>query len=575
MEVDAGTIAATPVRMSGDWQPPVMLVGDLLAATVRDHGDRPGVDFLGRSWTWRAIGDWATRAARGLQDIGLGKGDRLVLCLPNTPHYIALYYAAARIGVVVVNCNPLYTPRELRHLLDDSGAVAIAVPDIAEFHGKVLEVAAGTGLRMVIVCPMAGILPWPQALGWRLLRRRDHARIPKPGHGNLAHIDFARLTRNRAAPDRVELAADDLAVLQYTGGTTGTPKAAMLSHRNLTANALQQHRHIGVELPPPQRTMAVLPFFHVFALTAVLDFSVLIGAELVLLPRFEMKAMCAAIARKPPTMFFGVPTLFIAMNALADRDLPDLGHVIACISGGAPLPFDVRTRFEHRTGVRICEGYGLTEASPVIACNPVFGEARANSCGVAFPGTLLEIRDPENPHRIMPPGERGEVCARGPQVMAGYWNKPDDTAATFIDGALRTGDIGYFDADGYLYLVDRIKDVILAGGYNVYPRVIEEAAYLHPAVEEAIAIGIPDPYRGQSPKLFVKLFDGATTTPEALRAFLADHLSKIELPRAIEIRDRLPRTMIGKLSKKELVAEEQARAAARLSGPLAGAADGG
>jgi long-chain acyl-CoA synthetase len=551
------------LNASAAWQPPRMLVGDLLTDTVRDHADRPGVDFLGRTWTWRAIGDWVTRAARGLQDAGLTKGDRLALCLPNTPHYIALYYAAARIGVVAVNCNPLYTPHELRHLLEDSGALAIAVPDIAEFHGKVLEVMTDSALRHIIVCPMAEILPWPQALGWRLFKRRDHARIPAAMPGGIGHIRFARLIAHRAAPDPVDLSVDDLAVLQYTGGTTGTPKAAMLTHRNLTANALQQHRHIGMDLPPPQRMLAVLPFFHVFALTAVLDYSVLIGAELVLLPRFEMKAMLATIRRKPPTLFLGVPTLFIALNALADGVLPDLSSVIACISGGAPLPFDVREAFEQRTGVRICEGYGLTEASPVIACNPVFGEIRANSCGVAFPGTRLEIRDLENPERVLSPGERGEVCVRGPQVMAGYWNKPAETDATFIDGALRTGDVGYFDDQGYLYLVDRIKDVILAGGYNVYPRVIEEAAYLHPAIEEAIAIGIPDPYRGQSPKLFVKLHDGTSVTPEALRAFLADHLSKIEMPRAIEIRDRLPRTMIGKLSKKELIAEEQAHAVAR------------
>ena len=549
-----GVIASVPQL---DWEPPVKLVGELLSDTVRDHGRAPGVDFLGRCWSWGQIGDLVTRAARGLQDLGLQKGDRLVLCLPNTPHYIALYYAAARIGVVVVNCNPLYTPRELAHLLEDSGAVAIAVPDIAEFHGKVIEVAGESALRIVIVCPMDEILPWPKALGWRWFKRKLHARIPK---GGIEHIRFAQLALSRADPDPVAIAPDDLAVLQYTGGTTGTPKAAMLTHRNLTANALQQHRHIGIELPPPQRTMAVLPFFHVFALTAVLDFSVLIGAELVLLPRFEMKAMHAAMKRKPPTMFFGVPTLFIAMNALPDAEMPDMSRVIACISGGAPLPFDVRDAFEHRTGARICEGYGLTEASPVIACNPVFGEARANSCGVAFPGTVLEIRDPENPSRIMPHGERGEVCARGPQVMAGYWNKPEDTAATFVDGALRTGDVGYFDDDGYLYLVDRIKDVILCGGYNVYPRVIEEAAYANPAIEEAIAIGIPDAYRGQSPKLFVKLHDGAVISPEELRVFLAGMLSKIELPREIEIRDKLPRTMIGKLSKKELVAEEKARA---------------
>ncbi|EGD58418.1 long-chain fatty acid--CoA ligase [Novosphingobium nitrogenifigens DSM 19370] len=538
-----------------------MLIGDLLEGTVRDHPDRIGVDFLGRTWTWAQIGEYVARAARGLQDLGLRKGDRLALCLPNTPYYIALYYAAARIGVVIVNLNPLYTERELTHLLTDSGACAIAVPDVAEIHGKVLEIAGKTALRHILVCPMAGILPWLKGLGWRFLKRRDHARIPARETGGVRHVRFDDLIANRAAPDPVAVAPHDLAVLQYTGGTTGIPKGAMLTHRNLTANALQQQRHIGVDLPPPQRTLAVLPFFHVFALTAVLDFSVLIGSELVLLPRFEMKAMLATIRRKPPTMFFGVPTLFIAINALPDKDIPDLSTVIASISGGAPLPHDVRHTFEARTGARICEGYGLTEASPVIACNPVFGEARDDSCGVAFPGTILEIRDPDHPERILGVGERGEVCARGPQVMAGYWKRPDETAATFIDGALRTGDVGYFDADGYLYLVDRIKDVILCGGYNVYPRLIEEAAYEHPAIEEAIAIGIPDPYRGQSPKLFIKLHDGTSLAPEDLRAFLSERLSKIELPKAIEIRDRLPRTMIGKLSKKELVEEERARAA--------------
>jgi len=231
----------------------------------------------------------------------------------------------------------------------------------------------------------------------------------------------------------------------------------------------------------------------------------------------------------------------------------------ACISGGAPMPLDVRRAFEARTGVRVCEGYGLTEASPIVTCNPVDGVIKDNSCGVAFPGTIIEIRDPETPARIMPPGERGEICVRGPQVMAGYWNQPQASAQAFADGALRTGDIGYLDADGYLFIVDRMKDVILSGGYNVYPRIIEEAAYRHPAVEEAIAIGVPDAYRGQAAKLFVKLREGQDATPEAIRAFLADYLNPIERPHEVEIRDHLPRTLVGKLSKKELVAEEMAR----------------
>jgi len=543
--------------LAPDWSPPEMLLSDLIDNAVRDHGARPAIDFMGRTWTYRAVGRLVERAARGFQDMGVRKGDRIALCLPNTPYYIVLYFAALKIGAVIVNMNPLYTECEMRHLLKDSGARIVAVPDLREIHGKVRAVADECELQSIIVCPMAGILPRMKALGWRLFKRRDHARY---AHDTL-HVRFCDLVARGDAPTPVPMQPSDLAVLQYTGGTTGTPKGAMLTHRNLTANALQQQAHIHGSLPQPQRTLAVLPFFHVFALTAVLDFSILIGAELVLMPRFEMGAMLATIRRKPPTLFFGVPTLFIAMNALEDARVPNLSGLHACISGGAPLPLEVRQTFEQRTGARVVEGYGLTEASPIIACNLLKGEIRENSCGVRFPGTILEIRDPDNPETLLPTGVNGEVCARGPQVMAGYWQRPEDTAQVFVDGALRTGDIGHLDEDGYLYLVDRLKDLILCGGYNVYPRVIEEAAYLHPAVEEAIAIGVDDPYRGQSPKLFVKLHAGMTVTTEELLAFLGSHLNKIEVPRSIEIRDTLPKTMVGKLSKKELVAEERAKRA--------------
>jgi len=551
--------------MPPDWAPPPMLLGEFIDHAVRDHGERLAVDFMGRTWTYRALGRMVERAARGFQDMGVTKGDRVALCLPNTPYYIVLYIAALKIGAVVVNINPLYTQSEMRHLLLDSRARIVAVPDLREIHGKVRALAQECQLSTIIVCPMAGILPRVKAWGWRLFKRRDHARY---AHDEL-HMRFCDLIARGDPPAPVALVPDDLAVLQYTGGTTGTPKGAMLTHRNLTANALQQQAHIHGDLPPPQRTLAVLPFFHVFALTAVLDFSILVGSELVLMPRFDMKAMLATIKRKPPTLFFGVPTLFIAMNALDEAHMPDLSGLRACISGGAPLPLEVRQLFEQRTGARICEGYGLTEASPIVTCNPVDGEIRANSCGQAFPGTVIEIRDPDNPETILPIGTNGEVCVRGPQVMPGYWQRPEDSAKVFIDGALRTGDIGHLDEDGYLYLVDRLKDLILSGGYNVYPRVIEEAAYLHPAIEEAIAIGVPDKYRGQSAKLFVKLRQGASVTPEALLAFMADHLNKIEVPRAVEIRDTLPKTMVGKLSKKELVAEERAKAEAAAAAGLA------
>ncbi|WP_084454818.1 long-chain-fatty-acid--CoA ligase [Novosphingobium rosa] len=536
-----------------NWEFEPRLVTDFLDHAVLEHAERPAVDFLGRTWAYKDIGILVERTARGLQDLGLAKGDRFALCLPNTPYFIVLYFAALKLGAVIVNMNPLYTEREMEHILRDSGARMVAVPDIASIHEKLRNVGPGAGVEKIIMCPMAAILPAMKSLGWRVLKIREHAHFTEDG----LHVAYNRLVERREPHDPVEVLPDDLAVLQYTGGTTGIPKGAMLTHANLTANALQQRAHIGQGLKGPQRTLAVLPMFHVFALTAVLNFSVEIAAELVLLPRFEMGQFLETIKRKPPSLFFGVPTLFIALNALPEEQRPDFSGLRACISGGAPLPLDVRQTFEELMGAHVCEGYGLTEASPIVACNMVDGLVKENSCGRRFPGTLIEIRDMEDPSRVLPVGEKGEICVRGPQVMAGYWKKPEETEKVFVDGALRTGDIGYLDEDGYLFLIDRMKDMILCGGYNVYPRVIEEAAYQHPAIEEAIAIGVPDPYRGQAPKLFVKLHEGQTITPPEIRSFLEGWLNRIELPREVEIREKLPKTMVGKLSKKELVEEER------------------
>jgi len=532
------------------------LLTDLLDRAVERYADRTAIDFMGRTWRYRDIGRMVDRAARGLHDLGLRKGDRFALCLPNLPYFPVLYFAALRLGAVVVNLNPLYTAKELDHLIRDSGARMIAAPDLGAIYAKVRDVAEGAGIEKIIMCRLGPVLPRLQALGWHMFKRREHAHF----HEDRLHVDFCSLLINRAPVPPVAVSPDDLAVLQYTGGTTGVPKGAMLSHANLTSNARQMLVHVGHNLDRQERVLGVLPMFHVFALTTVLNFSVEIGAEIVLLARFDLPQMLRTIRRKPPTILFGVPTIWTAINGkVPAAQAPDLSRLTACVSGGAPLPLEVREEFEALTGARIVEGYGLSEASPIITCNPVEGPVKDNSCGPAFPGTIIEIRDPDHPERLMPQGEKGEVCARGPQVMQGYWRKPEDTAKVFVDGALRTGDIGYLDADGYLFLVDRIKDVILCGGYNVYPRMIEDAAYQHPAVEEAIAIGVPDKYRGQSPKLFVKLHDGAQLSAEELRAFLGEHISKIEVPREIEFRDSLPKTLVGKLSKKELVEEERMR----------------
>lgn len=545
-----------------DEMPPIAprLLTDLLDHAVEAHGQWPAIDFMGRKWTYAEIGALVKRAARGLQDLGVTKGTRVGLCLPNTPYYVVSYFAVLRIGAVVVNFNPLYTEREMAHQVTDSGCEVMIATDLALCLPKLEPLVGRSSLKRVVVCPFADALPAMKRRAFLLFKRSDIAHEPH----DLRYARWANLIARDADPDPVERSPNDLAVLQYTGGTTGTPKGAMLTHANLAANSAQMIAHVGHMPEHQERTLGVLPLFHVFALTTVLNYSVDTAAEMILLPRFEMKSFLATAKRTKPTQFFGVPTLYTALNGQQLHGEFDQTRV--CISGGAPLPLEVRREFEQRTGVNVVEGYGLSEASPIIACNPLEGLVKDNSCGPAFPGTALEIRDPADPTRLCAPGEKGEVCARGPQIMKGYWNRPEDTEKTFIYGALRTGDIGYLDQDGYLFLVDRIKDVILCGGYNVYPRVIEEALYEHPMVAEAVVIGVPDAYRGQAPKAFVVLHAGDILDQETLLGFLRERLNKIEIPSSIEFRDSLPKTMVGKLSKKDLVAEEAAKRAAAAGG---------
>ncbi len=534
------------------------LLGDMLDLSVQRFGSRNVLDFMGRTLTYAALGESVDRAARGLQDLGVVKGTRVALCLPNTPYYPILFFAILKAGGIVVNVNPLYVERELAHLLEDSGATIIATCDIAEIHARVLKVAGQMGLKHVITCPIAGALPTVKSFAYRLFKRAEIGRAPTDAR----HSTFDSLLTAKGAPAPVAVSPDEVAVLQYTGGTTGEPKAAMLSHANLVANADAMVIFVGGEQPHQDRVLGALPLFHVFALTTVLTYSIRTGAEMILMPRFELGALLKTIERTKPSYFPAVPTIYAAITTAAETQEIDLSSIHACISGGAPLPAEVRTAFEAATGAKLVEGYGLSEASPIITCNPIDGINKPGSAGLPFPGTTIEIRDREDPTRLLPIGENGEICARGPQITQGYWHKPAATAELFADGALRTGDVGHLDADGYLFIVDRIKDLILAGGYNVYPRVIEEALYEHPAVLEAVVIGVPDKYRGQAPKAFVVLAEGAAATPLELRDFLRDKISKIELPREVEIRDSLPKTLIGKLSKKELVAEETAKAAA-------------
>ena len=528
----------------------------ILDKAVEAYPDRPAIDFLGRRTTYAELGRLVARAACGLQQLGVRKGTRVGLCLPNTPYYVICYYAVLRLGGIVVNFNPLYVERELCHQIEDSGTTIMVTLDIRQIYPKVAAALGKTCLERIVVCPLSDVLTSVKSVMFTVFKRSEVAEIPD----DLRHVWFEKLIANNGVvPAAVIDPARDVAVLQYTGGTTGIPKGAMLTHGNLTANVDQLYRWVPEIRLGQERMLLVLPLFHVFAMTVGMNLGIAFAAELILLPRFELDQVMKAITKKRPTMFPGVPTIYTALIAAAEQSQADLSSIRVCISGGAPLPVEVRNRFESLTGCRLVEGYGLSETSPVATCNPLNGEAKAGSVGLPLPGTAVEVRAPHDPARKLEPGEKGEICVRGPQVMSGYWHRPEETAAVMTNGALRTGDIGYLDPDGYVFLVDRIKDVILCGGYNVYPRVIEEALYQHPAVAEAVVIGIPDQYRGQAPKAFVRLRDNHYVTPTQLKDFLAGYLSRIEMPKAIELRRQLPMTMVGKLSKKELVAEEQAK----------------
>ena len=528
----------------------------LLAETARAFPRHRAIDFMGRTWRYAELDRAVSRAAAGLQALGVVPGTRVGLCLPNTPYSVIFFFAALRAGAIVVNFNPLYVERELAHQAIDSGTEIMVTIDLAAVYGKVAGIAERAGLRRIVVCSMADALPWPRGQMFRVVRRRDLVRPSQDGRS----IPAAAVMRNDGRFAPVPEDPEAVAVLQYTGGTTGVPKGAQLTHANLTANAEQSRLGLGERAYGHDRVLGVLPLFHVFALSSVMILSVRMAAEMILLPRFDMRAVLKTIRRRKPTMFPAVPTIYSALLEAAAKGGVDLSCIEMCLSGGAPLPMEVRQKFMALTGCWLMEGYGLSETSPVATLTSPGTPYRDGSVGRPVAGTTIEIRDPADPARLLPQGERGEICVRGPQVMRGYWNRPDETEAVMIDGALRTGDVGYLDADGYLFLVDRIKDVIIAGGFNIYPRILEEALYQHPAVKEAVVIGVPDPYRGQAPKAFVTLKDGFRATPEALHLFLSDYVSKIEMPREVEIRKDLPKTMVGKLSKKELVAEEAAKA---------------
>ncbi|MDP6290339.1 MAG: long-chain fatty acid--CoA ligase [Arenicellales bacterium] len=527
---------------------------ETLEHTAKRCRDNTAIDFLDYCLSYGELLKQVNRMAKGLQLMGVTQGARVGLCLPNTPYSVICYYGALRAGATVVNYNPLYVERELAFQIDDSNTEIMITMDLEVLYPKVAAMLSRTeSLKKIIVCPMAAILPKIKSILFRLLKRKEIANI----ESSEAIVHFQDLLDNDGDPNLVNVDLDnDIAVLQYTGGTTGRPKGAMLTQGNLSANVSQMLLWYVDLNPGEEKVLGILPFFHVFAMTAVMNFAVAAGAQMILLPRYELGQTLATINKKKPTIFPAVPTIYAAINQSPDLPKYDLSTVRYCISGGAPLPLEVKETFERLTGCRLVEGYGLSETAPVATCNAMQDINKPGSIGQVVPGTEISIHDLEAPNDVVPTGERGEVWIKGPQVMKGYLNRPQETADSLREGWFRTGDVGYMDEDGHFFLVDRLKDLILCSGYNVYPRMVEEAIYLHPAVAEVTVIGIDDDYRGQSPKAFVKLKEGEKITEDEMKTFLADKLSKIEMPSQIEFRLELPKTIIGKLSKKELVAEE-------------------
>jgi len=557
-------LKAYPPGIRWDASFPEEPVTRALERSVERYPDRPCLDFLGKRYSYREVGDLVRRAAKGFSARGVRVGVRVGLMLPNCPYYVIAYYGVLAAGGTVVNINPLYAEKEVRHLVSDAGCSIVVTLDLKLTYDVLARLRDGNPLKTLVICPMAEILPFPKNLLYRAFKRGDTAEIPT----GRECIRFAELVANDGAMPPVDIdAVRDVAVLQYTGGTTGLPKGAMLSHANLVANMRQCLAWFPAFRPGEERAMAVLPFFHVFAMTVVMNLSLAVGAEIILMPRFSLKDLLRTIHRKKPTTFPGVPTLFTAINNARDLRRYNLRSIRSCISGGAPLPVEVKAQFEALTGCVLVEGYGLSEASPVVCCNPLEGANKPGSVGLPLPGTEIEIVALEGPERLLPVGERGEVVVRGPQVMLGYWRNPKATAEVLSHGRLRTGDVGFLDADGYLFLVDRIKDMVIAGGYKVYPRIVEEAIYQHPKVRECIVLGLPDPYRGQTVKAYVVVREGEQLEEAELVDFLKPRLSAIEMPKLFEFRTSLPKTLIGKASKQALLAEEAARAAGR---PLSG-----
>jgi long-chain acyl-CoA synthetase len=553
----------------------------LLEDSAAKHPDAPAVTFpvapLARRLTYRQLKEEAERFAGALVSLGIGKGDRVGLVLPNCPQYVVAFYGMQRLGAVPVGNNPLYTQREMTHQLTDAGIETLIVLDV--LYPTIGKIRDQVGLKQVVVTEIGDYLTFPINKLARVKQKREAQHEGHPWPPVPAGHDVIRWPElmSRSTPDLPPLQVDpleDVAALVYTGGTTGLSKGAMLTHHNLVANAIQTGAWFTDVRDGEEAIMAVLPFFHSYGMGAVMNVAISRAMKLVLQPRFELEMALKAIEKEKATLFPGVPRIYIAINEGKETKDHDLSSIRACFSGAAPLPVAVAEKFEGITGGRLVEGYGLTETSPVTHINPIYGRRKFGTIGLPIPDTDCKIVDLDDPEKELPPGEKGELCIAGPQVMKGYWNRHDETAdmiRVHKDGIrwLHTGDIATMDEDGYFAIVDRKKEMILVSGFNVYPTDVEQVLYRHTKVKQVCVVGIPDERTGEAVKAFVVVKEGQSATEEEILQWARDPehgLTGYRAPKHVEFRTDLPTTLVGKVLRRVLLEEEMQKASSGREG---------
>ncbi|MBE3593960.1 MAG: long-chain fatty acid--CoA ligase [Candidatus Carbobacillus altaicus] len=524
---------------------------DLLKNTAKLYSNREAIFYMGERIKYGDLLKKSYQFANALYSLGVRKGDRVALMLPNAPQYVIAYFGTLLVGGIVTQISPMFVERELLFTLNDANAKVLICLDV--HYEKVKTILPQTILQHVLITSVKDFLPFLKKILYPFVQQKKEAQTTKITYNDV-FMDFYTLQRRSSSAEPVEPPInpkEDVAVLQYTGGTTGTPKGAMLTHYNLVVNAVQSAYWINEKGEKHVKIVGVLPLFHIFGLTTVLNLSALIGGSMLLFPRFEPEILLKTIHHEKPKYFPGAPTMFNAIVHYSNVHKYKLTSLEACISGSAPLPEEVQNRFEKITDSRIIEGYGLTETSPITHANPFKGFRKNGSVGLPFPDTDVVIVDPDT-YEPLPVGSVGELAIRGPQVMKGYWNKPEETRKAFIGKWFLTGDIGMIDDDGYFYVIDRKKDMINAAGYNVFPVEIEEVLYMHPAIQEAAVVGVPDAYRGETIKAYIVLKQGLTVKEKQLDAFCRSYLAPYKVPRYYEFVPSLPKTMVGKVLRREL-----------------------